>query len=207
MTISQVSTDSEPSTKPLQPRPPRRRTSAFQHLMSVHWWMANLYAILFIGGWFMVNAGGEFSFRGEMYDFHKSIGVVTMMLLSWRVVVLLRVWWRKYTKRLPRLSKSWWQKTLLHGLLYLFMWAVPVTGFFLSNSYRANNVHLFGILLPDLFPQNDAMVDLARSFHFWFAYIFLALTVLHSIDQWKVVRSGWRRLVNWGQGLSGRLRP
>ncbi|AFY37352.1 hypothetical protein Lepto7376_0980 [[Leptolyngbya] sp. PCC 7376] len=174
-----------------------RRNSAFQHLMSVHWWMANLYGILFIGGWFMVQFGEGLSFRGSLYNFHKSIGIVTVMLLSWRILVLLRVWWRKYTKHRPKLSRQWFKKVALHTSLYIFMWAVPVTGIFLSNSFKANNVKLFGIVLPDLFPQNDAAIELARSFHFWFAYIFLAFTILHSIDQWKVLRSWWRRTNKW----------
>ena len=183
--------------KPQKKAPKRRVNSAFQHLMSVHWWMANLYGILFIGGWFMVQFGGDLPFRGQLYDFHKSIGVVTIMLLSWRIFVLLRVWWKKYTKRRPKLSRQWWQKFALHTSLYVFMWAVPVTGFFLSNSFKADNVKLFGLVLPDIFPQNDATIELARSFHFWFAYIFLAFMILHSIDQWKVLRSWWRRSNKW----------
>jgi len=106
----------------------------------------------------------------------------------------LRVWWRKYTKRPPKFTKEWFQKFALHATLYLFMWVVPVSGFFFSNSYKSNNVHFFGITLPDLFPQNSAMVDLGRNLHFWFAYTFLAFTVLHILAQWKVVRANWRRL-------------
>ncbi len=192
-----TSTSEQTSTSPSPKRP--RRNSAFLHLMSIHWWMANLYAVLFLGGWFMVEFGEGLSFRGLLYDFHKSIGAVTIMLLSWRILVLLRVWWRKYTKHRPKLSRQWYKKVALHTSLYIFMWAVPVTGFFLSNSYRANNVKLFGLVLPDIFPQNDDMIDLARNFHFWFAYIFLAFTILHTIDQWMVVRSWWRRTGKWWQ--------
>ncbi|GAB4382174.1 MAG: hypothetical protein Kow00121_41950 [Elainellaceae cyanobacterium] len=47
--------------------------------------------------------------------------------------------------------------------------------------------------LYDIFPENAAVVELARSLHFWIAYTFLAFIVLHGIDQQKYVRSLWRR--------------
>ncbi len=78
--------------------------------------------------------------RNSLYDFHKTIGVLAMSLLTWRILTLLRVWWKKYTKRLPRYSPEWIRKFALHTTLYLFMWAVPVSGFFFSNSFKSNNV-------------------------------------------------------------------
>ncbi len=141
----------------------------------------------------MVNFGDDLSYRGLMYDFHKSLGVLSMMILTWRIFTLLQVWWRKYSKRWPKTNAAWFKKFALHALLYGFMWVVPITGFFLSNSYKANNVDFFGLTLPDLFPQNEALVELARSFHFWFAYTFLVFVILHSIDQWKVINAWIRR--------------
>lgn len=135
----------------------------------------------------------EVSFRGMMYDFHKSIGVLSMALLTWRIFVLIQVWWKKYSKRWPKLSVKWWQTFILHASLYLFMWAVPIAGFLLSNSFKANNVSFFGLVLPDIFPQNKDMVEVGRSLHFWLAYTFLAFVILHTIAQWKVVRANWRR--------------
>jgi cytochrome b561 len=174
-----------------------RMTSAFQRLMSVHWWMAAAYLILFIGGTIMSQLPREVSWRGMMYDFHKSIGVLSMALLTWRILVLLQVWRKKYSKRWPKLTLSWWKNVILHTSLYLFMWAVPIAGFLLSNSFKPNNVAFFGLVLPDLFPQNKAMVEVGRSLHFWTSYTFLAFVVLHTIVQWKVVRANWRRFTKF----------
>jgi cytochrome b561 len=160
-----------------------RLNNAFKQLMSVHWWMSSAYLILFVTGTFM-------------YDFHKSIGVLSMALLTWRIFLLLQVWWKKYTKRAPKFTPSWFKTVALHTSLYIFMWAVPITGFLLSNSFRANNVKFFGIVLPDIFPQNQAMAEVGRSAHFWLAYTFLAFIVLHTIAQRKVVRANWRRFRN-----------
>jgi cytochrome b561 len=170
-----------------------RLTSAFQRLMSVHWWMAAAYLILFIGGTVMSQLPREVSFRGMFYDFHKSIGVLSMALLTWRILILLQVWWKKYSKRFPKLTLGWWRTFVLHFLLYVFMWAVPIAGFLLSNSFRPNNVKFFGLPLPDIFPQDKAMVEIGRGLHFWLSYTFLAFVLLHTIAQWKVVRANWRR--------------
>jgi cytochrome b561 len=171
-----------------------RLNSAFKQLMSVHWWMATIYLVLFPTGTFMSQLDRSVSFRAGFYDFHKSMGVLAMALLTWRILLLIQVWWKKYAKRSPKFTPKWWRTFALHTSLYVFMWAVPIAGFLLSNSFRANNVKFFGIVLPDIFPQNEAMVDVGRSLHFWLSYTFLAFIVLHTIAQWKVVRANWRRL-------------
>jgi cytochrome b561 len=174
-----------------------RLNSAFKQLMSLHWVMSACYLVLFITGSFMARLPRELFIRGSLYDFHKSVGVLTMAFLTLRILTLLRVWWKKYTKRLPKFTKEWYKNFALHATLYVFMWLVPVAGFLLSNSFKSNGVKFFGILLPDLFPQNSAMVEVGRSLHFWLGYTFLAFVILHLLDQKKVVRANWRRLTNF----------
>jgi cytochrome b561 len=180
------------NTLPINSSKKPRLNSAFQRLMSVHWWMAGCYLILFVVGTWMAQLERT-PFRNTLYDFHKSIGVLTMALLTWRILTLLQVWWKKYAKRLPKFSPQWLRNFVLHFLMYVFMWVVPISGFFFSNSFRSNNVKFFGLVLPDFFPQNEAIVDVGRSLHFWLSYTFLALILLHTIVQWKVVKANWRR--------------
>ena len=183
-----------------------RLTSAFQRLMSIHWWMALCYLALFLGGTFMARLDRAVFFRGSLYDVHKTIGVLTLVLLSWRILVLLQVWWKKYSKRMPKFTRKWWQNVALHSGLYVFMVAVPIAGFLLSNSYKANNVEFFGLVLPDLFPENKAMVEVGRSLHFWLAYTMLSLIILHTALQWKVVKANGRRFLGFLQTRTGRPR-
>jgi cytochrome b561 len=173
----------------------RRLTTAFQRLMSIHWWMALCYLVLFVGGAFMARLDRQVFFRGGLYDVHKSIGVLALALLSWRVIVLLQVWWKKYSKRWPKRSSKWWQSAVLHASLYSFMVSVPVAGLLFSNSFKANNVKFFGLPVPDLFPEDKAMVEYGRSLHLWLAYIFLGFIFLHAVMQWKSVRAYWRRFL------------
>ncbi len=161
----------------------KRLNSAFKQLMTIHWWMALCYLVLFVVGTSMAQLPREVSIRGSLYGFHKSMGVLTIALLSWRILVLMRVWWRKYIKRLPKFTSKWFRNFVVHVTLYIFMWVVPITGLFLSNSYKSNNVKLFGIVVPDIFPENSAMVELGRNLHFWFSYTFLAFILLHTILQ------------------------
>ena len=155
----------------------------------------------------MARLDREVSFRGSFYDAHKMIGVLTLALLGWRILVLVQVWWRKYSKRWPELNGKWWKNVALHSGIYLLMVAVPMAGFLLSNSFKANNVIFLGLTLPDIFPQNKEMVEIGRSLHFWLAYTFLVLIVLHVKLQWKVVRANWRRFLNFLQAISGSPRP
>jgi len=175
-----------------------RFNSAFQRLMSVHWWMAGLYLILFMGGSFMARLPRS-DFRGMLYDFHKSIAILTIILLVWRVATLIQVLLKKYMSRLPKLSNQWIKNFVLHTLIYGFMVGVPISGFFFSNSFRANNVSLFGLGLPDIFPQNKDLVEIGRSLHFWLSYTFLAVIGLHLVSQWKVAKANWRRFVGFIQ--------
>ena len=189
--MSQTATNNKPRKK-TRNRP--RKTSAYLQLMAVHWSMLYCYLILFVTGPVMARLPRSILVRGSMYEFHKGMGVLAIALLTLRIFILLRVWWKKYTRHLPKFSQKWMQKVALHGTLYLFMWAVPISGLFFSSSYKSNNLRFLGMTMPDLFPQNSELVDLGRSLHFWFAYTFAAFIALHIIDQWKVVRSIWRRL-------------
>lgn len=190
---SQLSSNkTAPSSK--QPtKPPSRLNSAFKQLWSIHWWMAVGYLVLFVGGFLMIRMPEDTALQEHSYTLHKSIGALTMALLTLRIFILQRVWWRKYTRRLPKVNGEWIRTFLLHTAIYVFMLAAPLSGFFLSNSYQSGNVPFFWLTLPDIFPQNLAVVDLARDLHFWLTYTFLGFIVLHAIDQKKYVRSLWRR--------------
>ncbi len=179
---------------PQATKPQPRSNSAFKQLWSMHAVMATCYLLLLAGGFLMVKMPDNTPLQGNAYSLHKSIGALTMALLTWRIFILQRVWWRKYTRRLPKFTGEWIRTFLLHAAIYLFMVAVPLSGFFLSNSYKSGNVPFFWVAtLPDIFPKNAAVVDLARNIHFWMVYTFLAFIILHAIDQRKYVRSLWRR--------------
>lgn len=154
--------------------------------------MAGIYLILFVVGTYMATLQGDVSYRGSLYDFHKALGVLTMGLLTARILfLLLSLRWKPAAKRpLPKGDRIW--AITLHTILYLFMFVVPLSGWFLSNSYD-KDVSFFGLLLPRLFPADQAVAELGRSLHFWLAYAFLAFIFLHTIDERKFFRATLRR--------------
>lgn len=184
-----MSSQLTPTKQPIKPR----INSAFKRLWSMHWIMAGCYFVLFLAGTMMVRMPEELPLRESTYTLHKSIGALTMALLTWRIFLLQQVWWRKYTRRLPKPTLDWIRTVLLHTAIYVFMLSVPISGFFLSNSYDHGNVPFFWFTLPDIFPENAAVVEIARDLHFWTSYTFLGFIVLHIVDRRKVVQSLWRR--------------
>ena len=181
--------------------PKPRLNSVFKQLMSVHWWMAMFYAILFVSGKIMGELQGEVSFRELLYDAHKSFGVLVLLLLGWRGYLLVRVWGRKYSKHFPKLTQSWYFTTALHTVLYLMMFAVPLSGYWLSNAYHAYNISLFGLPMPDIFPVDGEAVSSAAAAHSRTSKVFAILIVIHFIVQHKVVKANWRRFSGWATKL------
>ncbi|MFB8788025.1 MAG: cytochrome b [Potamolinea sp.] len=178
-----------------QPKPQQaKKKSAAQRLWFLHWLMAAFYLLLFAGGNYMADLPREVSYRGSMYDFHKTLGVIVMSLLLARIFVLLRVIQHKYRRRLPKFTRDWVQTFVLHAGLYFFMLLVPLSGYFFSNSF-GKDVIIFGtnIALPRLFVENKPLAELGRSVHFWLSYSFLSVVVLHMVAQGKYLRSQLRR--------------
>jgi len=180
---------------PQAPAPKGRTNSAFKKLRSMHWFMAICYAVVFVVGFLMAHAPIN-PVRAQFYTFHRSMGALTLALLALRIFFLQQVWWRKFVRQKPKVTGVWVKGVLLHTALYVFMLAVPLTGFLLSNAFQSGAVSFFWLVtLPDLFPQNEAMVGLARNLHFWLVYTFLAFIVVHVLDQRKYLQNQWRRLM------------
>lgn len=177
------------TTKPLP-----RWTHAFQRLWTLHWVMATCFLAIYLVGILMVRLPREVVFRGSLYNFHKSMGVLVLSLLLARIFTLLQVFSKKYLKRKPILTRQWIATFSLHAFLYCFMLVVPISGIWLSNA-GGHEVPFFLITLPNWFQENRAIAHIAESLHFWLAYTLLALVVLHAIDQRQFLKRMWRRVV------------
>ena len=177
--------------------PKYRLNSVFKQLMSLHWWMAICYLILLPSGKIMAELQGDVSYRELLFAAHKSFGVLVLLLLVWRIYLLVKVWGKKYSRHFPQLTGNWYLKTGLHTLLYLMMFAVPLSGYWLSNAYHAHNINLFGLPMPDIFPVNSDAVTQAGAAHSRTSKVFAILIAIHFSCQHKVVKANWRRFVGW----------
>ena len=129
-----------------------------------HW----LVALMIIGAFTMGLIMTEMSLsptKLKYYSWHKWAGVTILGLAS------VRLLWR-LTHPAPAYPSSMpvWQKNsanVLHGLLYLLMFAVPLSGYFYTLSAGYPVVY-FGLFeLPVLIDKNDALKPVLQSVHFW----------------------------------------
>src|SRR5437868_10060814 len=98
--------------------------------IALHWLIALLIVAAFILGLVMTDIPGLTPTKLKYFSWHKWIGVTVFGLAC------LRLLWR-LTHRAPSHPDSMpaWQKNAahaLHGLLYVLIFAVPLSGYFYS---------------------------------------------------------------------------
>jgi cytochrome b561 len=111
----------------------------------LHWLVAAIVLGQFALGWWMQEIPkqppGQ---RAEVFNLHKSIGLVVLALM------LARIAWRLAHPPPPLPAMPRWQARLArttHVLLYLVLVALPVTGY-LGSMFSGYPVKFFGMTLP-----------------------------------------------------------
>ncbi len=111
----------------------------------------------------------------HLYSYHKWIGITVLML------AVLRILWRA-THKPPALHIARWQEIasgIVHGLLYLLILAVPMTGWLMSSAKGVKTVWLGVVPLPDLVAKDKALGHILSNAHTALNYTLLALVLLH----------------------------
>jgi cytochrome b561 len=112
-----------------------------------------------------------------LFSYHKWIGITVLVL------AVIRLIWR-VTHTPPALPDSIAKlqqiaSNIVHGVLYVLLFAVPVSGWLMSSAKGFKTV-LFGILpLPDLVGKDKELGKLLELVHQSLNYILLLLVVLH----------------------------
>jgi cytochrome b561 len=108
---------------------------------------------------------------------HKSVGITILML-----AILRLLWrWMNPTPVLPQTLRSWEQSLarLTHVLLYVLLFAMPLSGWTMSSA-RGFPVSWFGFIqLPDLVPKNKSLYEALLMTHSTLAWVLGAVVVLH----------------------------
>lgn len=165
-----------------------------------HWGMAALIVAMLLGGTIMVAwPNAELATKFQLYQWHKSFGLVLFALL------LLRLVWRlgQPTPALPATSSAFTRRAaaLSHGLLYLLMAALPVTGYLMSsaNTLGVPTV-LFGIWeVPHVLAADARLEAIFKQAHDLLGtalLIVVAVHVLAAVKHAVINRDGiWARMV------------
>lgn len=150
--------------------------------IAIHWLTAIAIIAQFVLGWTMTSMRPGSSLHFSLYQWHKSVGM-TILALS-----ILRLVWR-LLHRPPPLPAAAWEKRaakLSHGLLYVLLVALPISGWAVVSASPLNiPTALYGILplphlpvLPDL-PDKRAAEQVLKVLHEFGGWILLGLLGAH----------------------------
>ena len=145
-------------------------------LRVLHWAAFAGFVFLFVTGPVMVDLDKADPLRRDLFNWHKSVGVIAAILLAARLAVRLRA-----TLPAPSASLRQWETRLAHWGhrgLYALMIATPLVGYADSNLH-GRPVKLFGLELPKLFPTVEGVGGTPGYVHTVLAYTLLGLVAVH----------------------------
>jgi cytochrome b561 len=168
----------------------------------LHWLIAVLIVGAFTLGLVMTDIPGFSPTKLRYFSWHKWAGVTVLLLAA------LRLLWR-LKQRPPALPSAMpaWQRGAAHGLhhlLYLMMFAVPVSGYLYTLAAGVPVVYLGLFKLPVFFAKNPALAETLKPVHYWLNMLLAGLVGLHVLAALKhqlVDRDGTMRRMLPGRSL------
>lgn len=109
----------------------------------LHWLTATFILVLMIIGFYMVNTE-----TWGLYDWHKSLGLIALVLIALRMVYCLKRGWPEPVRQYPRHEQA--ASHIVHWLLLVGILALPLTGMLYSGA----SGHGFGVFGWTLMPEN-----------------------------------------------------
>jgi cytochrome b561 len=155
------------------PSPSSRYTGV---AIALHWLIAIAIVASFAVGLYMHDLPLSPQ-KLKIYSWHKWAGVTIFLC------VVLRLVWRLLHRppELPSAMPAWQRKAAeaTHVLLYLLMFAVPLSGWLMSSAKGFQTVW-FGVLpLPDLLDKNKELGDLLQEVHELLNFTMAGLVLAH----------------------------
>jgi len=142
----------------------------------LHWLMAVMIISLFAVGIYMHDLPKDDALRPTLYMLHKASGMLVLFL------VVIRLLWR-LTHKPPSLDRySGLVKkaaSISHFSLYVLMFAIPLSGFFMSTA-GGHPVNFFGLFeFPLLFDKNKELGKIFSETHEILAFVLIGIVLLH----------------------------
>lgn len=151
----------------------RQRFTALQRLL--HWLMAVcILVMLFIGVGMVSTVMPTYL---TLVSMHRPLGIAILMFALIRLAVRLRYGAPTLPADLPEPMKL--AAYLSHVAFYLLMIGMPLIGWAMLST-AAYPIVLFGsVHLPAILPQSDSLHTLLWNAHYYLAFAFFALILLH----------------------------
>ena len=151
--------------------------------MLIHWLSALLIIAAFFLGLTMTEIHGITPTKLKYYSWHKWLGVTVLLL------AVLRVLWRRANQPPPHpLGMPAWQAMAAdatHLLLYLLIFAVPLSGYLYSSAAGVPVVYLGLIPLPTLIEANAELKPILKTVHYVLTMTMAAAVVGHVLAALK----------------------
>lgn len=165
---------------------------------AVHWLVAGLAVIVVSLGWAIPGAPRETESRELLLLLHRSVGLLILALM------VFRVFWR-LTHPPPPLPAGFPRIEALaahadQALLYLLFLIMPLSGY-VNAAAAGHSVSFFGLVaIPPLVPENGALSQAANAVHLAGQFAIYALVGVH------VAAALMHRFVR-RNGILGRMLP
>ncbi len=151
----------------------QQRFNPLQRLL--HWLMAVcILAMLFIGVGMVSTVMPKYL---PLIVIHESLGISILVLALIRLAVRLRYGAPPLPADLPEPMRL--AAHLSHYVLYALMIGMPLIGWAMLSAAAYPVVVFGGVFLPAILPQSDSLHTLLWDAHFYLAFLFFALILLH----------------------------
>jgi cytochrome b561 len=166
--------------------------------IALHWLIAILIIGTFTLGLVMTDIPGLTPTKLRYFSWHKWAGVTVLLL------AVLRLLWRlvKRAPGYPATMPAWQQRAahLLHALLYVLIFAVPLSGYFYSLAAGVPVVYFGLFKLPVVIGPDPALKVVLKAVHYWLNMLMAGLVGLH-------VAAALKHLLVDRDGITQRMLP
>lgn len=150
--------------------------------IGMHWIIALAVLGLFFVGIWMVDLSYYSTWYHQAPFYHKSVGILVVSLMA------LRLLWSLTNPKPVMLNpnhKIQIAAKSVHGLLYLLVFGLGVSGYMISTA-ESHPISVFDLFsVPALITPFEGQADLAGLIHEWTAYTLIGLVVLHALGALK----------------------
>lgn len=149
----------------------------------LHWLMVPLVWALFGLGLYMTSLDYYHPWYHAAPWWHKSFGLLTLMLL------VIRLGWALVQHKPPPLTThAPWEvlaARITHALMYQLLLLVCVTGYLIAT-LKGQGIEFFsGLEIPAVFESLEDPGDYMGRIHLWSAVILVILSLLHALAAFK----------------------
>lgn len=149
----------------------------------LHWLIATLVFMLFFSGIWMVELGYYDPWYYRAPSWHKSVGVIMLVLL------LVRWFWQLFHVRTVSSSiVGHWQRRLsclVHALMTGLILGISISGYFIVTAKGQSLAVFDWFQIPAMLQGIANLEDWAGKVHYYLAYVLMGFVVLHVLAALK----------------------